>query len=65
MSRKNWVLLAAVATLGVSGFFVARALAAVNPYALTMTTTRITATSTPPPAVRDPARPPARSPFLP
>ena len=66
MSRKNWVILAAVATLGVSGFFVAKALAAVDPYAPTTSrTTTITVTSSARPPVRDPLRPPTRSPFLP
>ena len=69
MSRKNWAILAVVATLGVSGFFVAKALAAVNPYAPTTsttgTTTTVTVTSSVRPPVRDPLRPPTRSPFLP
>ena len=66
MSRKNWVLLIAVATLGVSGFFVAKALAAVDPYApTTSTTTTVTVTTSVRPPVRDPLRPPTRSPFLP
>ena len=66
MSRKNWVLLIAVAPLGVSGFFVAKALAAVDPYApTTSTTTTVTVTTSVRPPVRDPLRPPTRSPFLP
>ena len=69
MSRKNWAILAVVATLGVSGFFVAKALAAVNPYAPTTSTTgtatTVTVTSSVRPPVRDPLRPPTRSPFLP
>lgn len=66
MSRKNWAILAVVATLGVSGFFVAKALAAVDPYAPTRsTTTTVTVTTSVRPPVRDPLRPPTRSPFLP
>jgi len=66
MSRKNWAILAVVATLGVSGFFVAKALAAVDPYAPTSTTTTtLTVTTSVRPPVRDPLRPPTRSPFLP
>jgi hypothetical protein len=64
MSRKNCFILVAVATLGVSGFFVAKALAAVDPYApASAPTATVTAPVRPP--VRDPLRPPARSPFLP
>jgi hypothetical protein len=70
MSRKNWAILAVVATLGMSSFFVAKAVAAVDPYAPTTSTTTsrtatVTVTTSVRPPVRDPLRPPTRSPFVP
>ena len=65
MSRKNLYALAAVATLGVSAFFVAKAMAAVDPYAPTRGAVAPAPLAGVRPPVRDPLRPPTRSPFLP
>jgi len=70
MAGKKWLVLAAMAVLGISAIVVGKAMAqtagtGINPYDPTV------APAAPPPApsvrppVRDPLRPPTRSPFVP